>query len=339
MQRNLFIVSLFVILTLFIGCKQKVTNEAYDDTIIDYHFNLKSLPYGELHHQYPNLTGSYNYLPTDSNGVPLYIRNGISHYHPVLIANRCLDLISDYRISGDNKYLQRAIISAETLRSHALRYEQGLYFPYTFDYDAMEKPGYHLSQPWFSGMAQGMLLSIYCRLYYLTNDPLYQEVADSVLTSLKDYTSPYSTVFISTDDGVGLGAGYFWLDEYPFPEHLYVINGSIIGSMGFYDHWWVFGDRYSKTMMSRELSSIKDHILLYRNPNNISYYEIRFNTCNPNYQAVHVSLLNDCSRISGDPFFQAVSDLLRSDYSLTPNQESTVHIPDFADYSYNQVVK
>ena len=62
------------------------------------------------------------------------------------------------------------------------------------------------------------------------------------------------------------------LDEYPHQTRRYVLNGSIIGSMGLYDHWWVFGDDLSAKLFSCEMSTIKDNVLLYRNPSELSAY-------------------------------------------------------------------
>lgn len=311
MNKLWFGIVIAIILLAGAGCEDKSVKKT---EVMDYHFDLVSIPYANLFHQYSYVTSSYNATPADSNGVQIYFRDGIYHYHPVQIAHKCLDLISDFRLSDDVKYLNRAIISAETLRSHAIRYKGGIYFPYTFDYNVLEKPELYYPQPWISGMAQGMLLSTYSRLYYLTENELYHSVADSILTTFNDYSSPYSPVFISQEDGVGKGKGYFWVDEYPFPSKVYVLNGSIIGAMGIYDHWWVFGDAYSKKLMSRELTTIKDHILLYRNPQGSSKYELKYNTVNTRYHSVHISLMRNCYAITGDAFFLAMADLFNADY-------------------------
>jgi hypothetical protein len=113
--------------------------------------------------------------------------------------------------------------------------------------------------------------SCYSRLYSLTNNDLYKAVADSILYTMTDYASPYSPVMISEADGVGLDKDYYWVDEYPHPTRVYVLNGSIIGAMGLYDHWWVFGDRKSKTLLSRELTTPqRPRVMLYRNEGDIS---------------------------------------------------------------------
>lgn len=311
MQKLLILICLVALALGIAGC-DKIIKES--DPVRDYNFNIQTLSYDDLYHQYSTLTNAYWATPADSNGVQMFLWENTLHYHPVQLAHRSLDLLSDYRLTNNLVYMQRAIISLETLRSRAIRLKKGIYFPYTFDYEILSKPELAVQAPWFSGMAQGMLLSCYSRLYSLTNNDLYKAVADSILYTMTDYASPYSPVMISEADGVGLDKDYYWVDEYPHPTRVYVLNGSIIGAMGLYDHWWVFGDRKSKTLLSRELTTLKDHVMLYRNEGDISCYDLRYRGKNRPYHQIHIDLLRLCHKISSDSYFQEVADLFASDY-------------------------
>jgi hypothetical protein len=304
----IFAVSLLVLT----GC---YTNQAGPVTPVrDYGFDLVKIPFDSLYQHSGKLSKAYESTTVDSNGAPMFLWNGKYYYHPVETAFRCMELINDYRLTKDVKYLDRAKVNFDTILSKALRYNKGIYFPYNFDYKVLQKDEVSYKQPWFSGMAQGMLLSTACRLYYLTRHKKYKAVADSILITLTDFSSPYSTVWVSENDGIGLGPDYYWVDEYPHPKRVYVLNGSIIGAMGLYDHWWVFGDKLSRKLLSQELTTIKNHVLLYRNPGTISSYDLRYREKHANYHQWHIDLMENCYEITNDRFFLDMKNLFYKDY-------------------------
>ncbi len=305
------VVIVVFIMLLLAGCYTNKQTEA--DAVKDYGFKLRKLPYDSLYHQFIKVSTAYDVSPTDSNRVQVFEWKGTKHYHPVQLAHRSLDLLSDYRLTTDAKYLNRAVKSAETILSKAVRYNKSIYFPYTFDYNVLQKPELALKQPWYSGMAQGMLLSTFCRLYYVTHEKRYKAVADSILNSLAEFGTPYAPVFISEADSLGVGKGYYWIDEYPHPTKIYVLNGSIIGAMGLYDHWRVFGDKKSKRLLSRELTTIKDHVPLYRNVKDLSSYDLKYREKFANYHQIHIELMQNCYDITGDSYFLDMKRQLEAD--------------------------
>lgn len=304
----IFAVSLLVLT----GCYTNKTGSL--PPIRDYKFDLVRIPFDSLYQHSGKMSKAYESTTVDSNGAQMFLWNKTYYYHPVETAFRSMELLNDYRLSKDRKYLNRAIVNFETILSKAIRYHKGIYFPYTFDYKVLTREEVSYKQPWFSGMAQGMLLSTACRLYYLTNQKKYKAVADSILFTLTDFSSPYSTVWISEKDGIGLGPNYYWVDEYPHSKRVYVLNGSIIGAMGLYDHWWVFRDKLSKKLLSLELTTIKNHVLLYRNPGTVSSYDLRYREKHANYHQWHIDLMENCYEITGDAFFLDMKNLFYKDY-------------------------
>jgi len=304
---------IFVFIALLQSCVKQPT-ELSDPTplVNDHHFNLTLVPYAKLYKNQSWLYITNNMYPQDSNGVYLFLINGEYYYHPVAICHRSLEALNDYSLTHDQTYLDHAIISMETLRTKALRYEGMLYFPYLFD--CPETPTLIYKAPWYSGMAQGMALSAYSRLYHFTQEPLYRAVADSILTTLTDFTSPYSVVHITDETSLLQGAGYYSIDEYPGLPRRYVLNGSIIGSMGLYDHWWVFRDTHSKELFSKALTSFKDRVILYRNPGEMSAYCLYFRVRNLHYHKLHQTLLRHCLDMTGDDYFGKIADRFYSDY-------------------------
>ncbi len=307
------LILLSCILFLVVSCDNKPTeNQVYLDPIHDFNFSLPHVQYEKLYKNRLNLYNTNNPTPQDENGVMLFEYHGGFYYHPVNLCYNGLEALNDYYMTGNPVYLNHAITTMETLRRESTRYRDMIYFPYKFDFN--EGTSVYYSAPWFSGMAQGTALSAYCRLYYFTQDPLYSAVADSILNTLTDFTSPYSTVLISDNESLLNRDNYYWIDEYPHLMKRWVLNGGIIGAMGLYDHWWVFGDDQSRKLFSRKMTSIKDNVLLYRNPNACSSYDLKFRTQNTFYHGVHQSVLKLCSTLTNDIFFSAIADLFYADY-------------------------
>jgi len=310
---KVLLIALALIFVLLSSCAKRST-EPDTDQVKDYAYQLVKVDYIHL---YQNQTSIYNLMNDqfeDADGVPLFPYNGMFYYHPVMIGHRCLWALSDYNMSRDELYLDYVKAGTEALLERAHREENAIYFPYEFDFNPWATTITYTA-PWYSGMAQGVLLSVFSRLYYLTEDPYYMAIADSVFNSFKRFDSPKSTVYISNNESLGVGDNYYWVEEYPHEIRRFVLNGSISGSFGLYDYWWVFGDEGSKVLFSRKMTSIKDHVMLYRNPGNISFYCLKFRDLSAFYHALHQRLLNYCYLYTGDSYFSTMSYVLYSDYN------------------------
>lgn len=304
---------LLCLMFLLLSCSAEKP-EPLLDSVTDYHYPLKKVAYAQLFKNRTRLFNSHLALPADSNGVHLFEQGGKYYYHPVTLCFKSLEALNDYSITGEPIYLSHAIKTMETLRRHAVRHQDMLYFPYNFDFSTTANLCY--KAPWYSAMAQGLALGVYSRLYYFTKVPLYTAVADSILRSMTDFESDYSTVMIAQDDTL-LGRGtYYWIDEYPNGPRRFVLNGSIIGAMGLYDHWWVYGDDLSRQLFSAELSTVKDKVLAYRNPDDLSAYCLKYRRKYQNYHLVHCQLLDKCEEMTGDAYFAAVAELFRQDHPV-----------------------
>ncbi|MCD8480760.1 MAG: D-glucuronyl C5-epimerase family protein [Candidatus Cloacimonetes bacterium] len=301
-----------LIFVLLISACGKIGLEPKHEAVVNYDYQLIKVDYSRLFKNRDRLFNSHLNTPADSNGVFLFEYNGNRYYHPVALCFRSLEALCDYSKTADLLYLNHAIKSMEALRAQATRHQDMLYFPYDFDYDTVGNTTY--IAPWYSGMAQGLALAAYSRLYYFTSDDHYTAIADSILRTMTDFDSEYSTVQnYQNDELFGVGS-YYWVDEYPDGPRRYVLNGSIIGAMGLYDHWWVYGDDLSRELFSAEISTVRDKVLKYRNPGDISAYCLLFRRKQGNYHVVHYQLLQKLQEFSGDAYFGKIADLFISDH-------------------------
>lgn len=300
-----------IMLLLLVSCS-KPTSFSYLDQVIDYEFQLQKVDYGSLFKNRERIFDTINATPADSNGVSLFMWKDKSYYHPVNLSYKALEALSDYSHTKEERYLNHAIKTMEALRLRAHREGEGIWFVYDFTFTSS---GFTYHAPWYSGMAQVTALSAYSRLYHYTSNPLFAAVADSILYTFTDFTSPKSTVMIANNDELFGEGTYYWVDEYPYAPRRFVLNGSIIGAMGLYDYWWVFDSEHARRLFSMELSSVKDQVLKYRNPSDVSAYCLRLRRKFPDYHTVHIYLLRLCHQYTNDEFFGYVADLFESDYS------------------------
>lgn len=302
---------LLAVILFALSCAKQNT-EAEPQKLKDYQYEPVKVDFVSLYMNQTSLYNQISFSVADEDGVPLFSYSSQLYYHPVMIGHRCLWAMSDYYNNQDSIYLDFAKTAAQALIDRSTRLGDKMYFPYQFDYLPYDSVVHNA--PWYSGMAQGVMLSVFSRMYYLTHDDYYKAVADSVLNTFTEFDDPISTVYKSKDESVGVGDNYYWVDEYPNTVRRFVLNGSISGAFGLYDYWWVFGDENAKTLFSMEMTSIKDHVLLYRNPGDISYYCLVFKDENAYYHALHQKLLNCCFLYTNDDYFATVSYLLFSDY-------------------------
>lgn len=308
---NLLLLALMALLLLSCDGNPAQNQDGYG-YLNDYGYPLVHVPYEKLFKNRERLFNTNNDTPQDEDGVLLFQYAGGLYYHPVNLSFKSLEALNDYYITNDQVYIQHAIKTMEALRREATRIGDKIYFSYKFNFS--EGTMVYYTAPWYSGMAQGTALSAYCRLYHFTQEPLYKAVADSILNTMTDFSGSIKPVLISDQNSLLKSANYYWVDEYPHHIKRYVLNGGIIGAMGLYDHWWVFGDDHSRRWFSRMMTSVKDNVLLYRNPGGPSAYDLKYRAPNTTYHEVHQQLLRSCSAMTNDDFFAAIADLFYADY-------------------------
>lgn len=154
----------------------------------------------------------------DAEGLPYILNNGKQYYSVVNLAQYGLLLISKSKI--DLPLLNRIankIIDAGTSNGNT----------FLFVHDYFESK-YEISPPWCSAMTQGEVASLLYRLYQLTGEERYLEIANMSIEALS----------IPVEQGgvlTYLDEKYVWLEEYPSNPASYVLNGFIYAVFGLMD--------------------------------------------------------------------------------------------------------
>ena len=150
-----------------------------------------------------------------------------------------------------------------------------------------------LHPPWYSAMAQSMVMSLLTRMYHVTGNKTYLE-------SAKRGVEIYQVN--STDNGIRayFMDKYVWFEEYPTNPHSFVLNGFIYGIFGLYDVYMSCNDPICQTagkLFNESLISLRAMIPLF-DGGFMSYYDLRHFTMktSPNlarwdYHTVHIDQL------------------------------------------------
>lgn len=256
--------------------------------------------------------------PTDDKGLHLYERNGERFVHPVAQGQYVLMMLNSYSKTGDDEFLDRATINLDSILDAAVERDGAVFYPYQFDFPLYGKDELTLHAPWWSGMAQGQILSALVRMYEATGDEAYKEAADETFASfaprpITDWPIVEPAVTLIDE------AGMLWLEEYSGDlEPAYVLNGHIFGIFGLYDYWELTGSADAAAMIDGAATAVAYYLPDFRaGPEELSWYGL---TIKPDtqgqhakYHRIHQEQLRTLAEITGESLFSDYADLFASD--------------------------
>jgi hypothetical protein len=271
-------------------------------------FSINVLPFDQLPYLKSNtvLAGQKKYT-FDKDSIPLYMDKGQGHYHPVLIAQYALPLLHTYIKTRDTSYLNYVVRLADKLISTSVNYEHALFFPYTFNFALHGCAEEMMIPPWYSGMAQGQVLSLFCRLYETTHERKYKVISRKIFKSFTLLKGQSHSPWVSCVDK----NGNLWLEEYPRDLPNFTLNGKVFAIYGVYDYYRITKKKKALKILCGAITTIKDNIHKFRNVNDISWYCLKHqkmpNVKSSDYHKIHVSQLYMLYDITGDEYFREMA--------------------------------
>ncbi len=194
----------------------------------------------------------------DTNGIPVFIKDRIEYYHPVNIAQYALSFwnVGDKMTSEDKEIFLKC---ADFIGSEVAKSGGG---PYGFDF---VMHGILYKAPWYSGMAQGQMLSVMARAYMLTKDEKYRRYGDKILSFMvadagENY--PYAGCkvtlgqFSAIHKELSKYKDLVIYDEYVDKQCTYVLNGNLFGLVGLHDYFEATGDEKASLFFDEGCKSI-----------------------------------------------------------------------------------
>lgn len=271
--------------------------------------------------------------PVDTDGIVITEYHGERVYHPVDACWYLFPQLHSYELDGDDERMtsvrattQYLLEGAETHQIPAddgpksTKEHESLWFPYHFEHSP---GGLDNGVPWYSGMAQGMMLSHFVRMHEVTKEQEWADIAHLVFNSFRHYRdgrtvndNPWFVSFI--DDG---SRRFTTFEEYPSrdPNQIsHVVNGNLYAMWGIFDYLRMTEERYARKLLSRGLASLQERFNTYRTPAHSSLYGMTpwsyLTWSNPeNYHRGVVSMLHRTADMARAPVFSDQAETLRID--------------------------
>lgn len=247
-------------------------------------------------------TYSYFSIYPDSNGpealfkdtysfknyIPQSLRNSDS-LNPLLPFYYGMLLWNQWKSNG--LYRSELIEIADLMLEKIERSEIGGLLRYKEAY-----PIFNLEANYISGITQGLACSFYTRMYLLTKNETYKNVAISLFEPMT-HTKESGGLLVSTSIGME------WVEEYPSNPASYVINGFIFSIISAYDLFQITKDATHQFLYNAWLKSFTTHLIDYQFKEYILHNKYQNKLGNIEYQGLNVGQFLHLAMISQSLLF------------------------------------
>jgi hypothetical protein len=161
--------------------------------------------------------------------------------------------------------------------------------------------GIRLESPWVSGMAQGLVMSVFTEAYRRTQLPEWRTRAYEVFNS---FQVTWSKGGVMIDDTT---RGYWWEE---FDPRIMIWNGSVqaLVDVGFL--WTVTGDTAVRRVFDRGIEALKYYTPRY-DTGSWTLYSLTQGHNTVAYHNYHVALMDVLFSQTNDPWFESTADRWR----------------------------
>ena len=274
---------------------------------------LYALPVGRRPYDSPDVTPERGFGVVDAQGVRMFNVKGKLYNHVVFQGSYALQNLNSYRLTGNQAFLDIATRNAQRLADRHVVSGGAWYFPYDFDFAPLGDTHEVLRAPWYSGMAQGRVLSVFVRMYQATGDAKWRTAADATFASMSLAPSgrlPYGSYVDSSRR--------LWLEEYPhYPASASenVLNGHIVAIWGLLDYWTMTHSLLAQQLTKGAIATVKaTAVHNFRRTNGSSLYSLRHRTLANTYHQMHIEQFLQLWQFTHDIFFVTTANAYRADY-------------------------
>jgi len=247
----------------------------------------------------------------DDQGIPMLNYHGDIglQYNPIAIAQYGLGNYNLYLDINDIEYLDKFYAVADWLIDSLKPNQKDIYvWHHYFDFEYRDI----LKSPWYSGLAQGLGLSVLSRAYKESNKQKYLDAHTKAWVSMTKTIHDGGVIDIDKD-------GNYWIEEYIVDPPTRILNGFIWALWGIYDSWKLLEIDLAEDLLKKCYRTLETNIDKYDNGYWSLYDQAGLpldNMTSPFYHKLHIVQLEILSNLSGNKTFQEYADKWHS-YSLS----------------------
>lgn len=252
----------------------------------------------------------------DATGVPMFKIGTRLYDHPVRQGQDGIMALESYRVNKDPRQLAQARLDAQRLLNRRVQRTPAYFFPYPFSFALHGNTADTIRAPWYSGMAQGLALSLFSRLSDVTKEPVWRVAADATFNSLLMPVSRQNTAlpFVSWVDS----SRHLWIDEYaqaPLTKADRTFNGHVFAVFGVWDYFVISQDPRATQIFAGALANLRYRVNRgWQTASWISRYCMTHGVPDAKYHQIHTGQLLSLHAITGSSFWSVWSDRFRDDY-------------------------
>lgn len=283
-------------------------------------FNIQSLDYSELPYtQFKILSDDILTRERiyDEDSIPLILMKEKKVYFPTNLLQYTYGIFDQLVVQKKDTAALRIVTKiANKLIDLSLKVDSSIFISYHFDFPVHGKrSGETMKAPWYSAMAQGQTLSLYCRLYHFTKNQKHLEICHKLFNSFRKIKGQGETPWVSCIDK----NGNLWLEEYPAELPYFTLNGKIFAIFGLYEYYQLTKSQEAKEILTAAITTIKVNIERFRVVGEPSFYCLKHKFCEvqyPGYHAIHIEQLNMLYAMTNDVFFANMALKLTEDTAI-----------------------
>jgi hypothetical protein len=269
---------------------------------------------------FSNATDLEQQIRFNTEGVALCLLDAQKiHENPLLPAYFALVCYNDFLLNQNEESLTKFWTQTTYLDAIGVQKNNCLLFMYEED-----EPVFGVKSPWFSGVTQGMIASVFVRAFDLTKDIVHREKARQTLEALF-IPLEEGGVFCQTPDG------FDWIEEYPsVSRRSMVLCGFIFCMVGMYEYLILCkDDDILKKRLSALVESLFKTLHHYIRGKFVKYSRFSKSFQNINYQGLIVFQFFHLFELSGNEAFYTLFKMLEKEmnwaayfrfHQLTPPQ-------------------
>ena len=188
----------------------------------------------------------------DKQGIPMLDYHGTIglQYNPIAIAQYGLGNYNIYFETDDENRFKKFIAVSDWLVENLNPNSYNVpVWQHHFDFEYRDT----LLAPWYSGLAQGLGMSVLLRAYHETKDKKYLSAHQSAWVSMTKDVTEGGVIFTDSNNEK-------WLEEYIVFPPTHILNGFIWGMWGIYDTWVYLQDNEAKQLFDQLTNTLVEHL-------------------------------------------------------------------------------